>query len=166
MNSPAKHSKYFKANISTSSFSSSSQDQDSREIEFNANAKCWGYSYNAHRFTTEAKHNFVVTILSKEEDNTYSCIRTFRSQDFQMQCKRRAKTSNNQNNNFVVKEKIVYNSVSEEIIYLQPASPLQPEVMNDYHEIFNFFNMYDNVCLISMFKFFNVHVNLPFSFAF
>jgi hypothetical protein len=87
----ATFSKYYRATLS---FPVSGKIP-STELEFNANAKSWGYSYVAHRFKKESKHQFVISILAANDgickgEKTYRCAGIFRSTEFQIQCKRRA----------------------------------------------------------------------------
>ena len=87
----ATFSKYYRATLSFAA----SDKISSAELEFNTNAKSWGYSYVAHRFKKESKHQFVISILIANEDvckgeKTYTCVGIFRSTEFQIQCKRRA----------------------------------------------------------------------------
>jgi hypothetical protein len=91
LNKFATFSKYYRATLSYPV----SDRATFAELEFNANAKSWGYSYVAHRFKKESKHQFVISILAANDgicrgEKTYSCAGIFRSSEFQIQCKRRA----------------------------------------------------------------------------
>jgi KaiC/GvpD/RAD55 family RecA-like ATPase len=91
LNRFATFSKYYRATLSFPV----SDKIISAELEFNANAKSWGYSYVAHRFKKESKHQFVISILVANDEicrgeKSYRCAGIFRSTEFQIQCKRRA----------------------------------------------------------------------------
>lgn len=95
LNKFATFSKYYRAALSYPE----SDKILSAELEFNANAKSWGYSYVAHRFKKESKHQFVISILAANGgtcggEKTYNCAGIFRSAEFQIQCKRRAHNEN------------------------------------------------------------------------
>jgi hypothetical protein len=92
LNSPATYSKYYRAVVCDSVLDSDSNCQMS--LDFNKNPKSWGYSYHGHRFKTASRHQFVVSILSQTNqgglEKTYTHISTFRTDSFQIICKRRA----------------------------------------------------------------------------
>jgi hypothetical protein len=92
LNSPATYSKYYKAIVCNSVLDSNSNCQMS--LDFNKNPKSWGYSYHGHRFKTASRHQFVVSVLSPTNhggsEKTYTHINTFRTDSFQIICKRRA----------------------------------------------------------------------------
>ena len=105
LNQAATFSKYYKAIISYPT----SNDLSCACLEFNANARSWGYSYVAHRFKKNSKHQFVISILSAnkgtwEGERTFSCVGMFRSTEFQIQCKRRAQCDSDQNMRFFSKD--------------------------------------------------------------
>jgi hypothetical protein len=93
LNMPATYSKYYKASICNSVLDSDSNGQI-LSLDFNKNPKSWGYSYHGHRFKTASRHQFVVSVLSQEDqvgiEKTYTHIGTFRTDSFQIICKRRA----------------------------------------------------------------------------
>lgn len=93
LNLPATYSKYYRATISTCELDSDSNHQ-TLSLDFNKNPKSWGYSYHGHRFKTESRHQFVVSILSQTDqvgvEKTYKHMGTFRSTNFHIICKRRA----------------------------------------------------------------------------
>lgn len=104
LNQAATFSKYYRA---TMSYPASNDSY--AYLEFNASPRSWGYSYVAHRFKKNSKHQFVISILSANKgtwkgERTFTCVGIFRCTEFQIQCKRRAQCDSDQNIRFFSKD--------------------------------------------------------------